>query len=96
MAIHAFAVVAPGLSPSSSVNLRALGITELSPDHGGVAFEATDAALASALVALRVASRVLVRVKVSFARRALRNLSSAPTPFRGQRGWRRVPACAFA
>jgi len=56
-----FAVAAPGLEPLVAAELRALGI-DGSVEHGGVAWQGDDASLSRAVLHLRVAGRVLVRV----------------------------------
>jgi len=56
-----FAVAAPGLEPVVAAELRALGI-EGTVEHGGVGWQGDDASLARAVLHLRVAGRVLVRV----------------------------------
>ena len=56
-----WAVSAPGLEPVTVAELRALGVTALAPETGGVAFSATDDLLAAANVQLRTASRIIVR-----------------------------------
>ncbi len=62
-----FAVAAPGLEPLVADELRALGIAA-KVEEGGVAWSGDDASLCRAVLHLRVASRVLVRVATFRAR----------------------------
>ena len=57
-----FAVTTPGLEGICAAELRALGISSASPEPGGVAFGGALRELYLANLALRTASRVLVRV----------------------------------
>ena len=56
-----WAVSAPGLEPVTVAELRALGVTALAPETGGVAFSATDDLLAAALDEQVAAERNLPR-----------------------------------
>lgn len=67
-----FAVAAPGLEPAVADELRALGIAA-KVEEGGVAWSGDDASLCRAVLHLRVASRVLVRV-ASFRARGFAEL----------------------
>lgn len=57
-----FAVVTPGLEGVAERELRALRLTDVAPEPGGVAFRADDAALIAANLRVRSVSNVLVRM----------------------------------
>lgn len=57
-----WAVTAPGAEPLTAAELRALGIEPGEQEPGGVAFDATAGQLADALLGLRTAVRVTVRL----------------------------------
>jgi putative N6-adenine-specific DNA methylase len=71
VAFTAFAIVAPGLESLAVDELRALGVADAAPEHGGVNFSASERRLARALVSVRTVTRIVVRVAefraVSFA-----------------------------
>lgn len=60
--LTAFAVTAPGLEPVLAAELEALGLRPHDQEPGGLEFEATPSGIMRANLALRTASRVLVRV----------------------------------
>ena len=62
MAFSAFAVAAPGLEILAARELSVLGVSTSKPETGGVAFEATEHSLASALIGVRTITRILLRV----------------------------------
>lgn len=68
VALTCFATTTPGIEPLLSGELRALGIVPTAREPGGVEFAATRAQLAEALLWLRTANRVVVRVAAFHAR----------------------------
>src|SRR3972149_3927617 len=57
-----YAVTAPGVEPLVAAELRGLGLVPGATDPGGVEFPASAADLARALLWLRTANRVTVRI----------------------------------
>lgn len=91
--LDAFAVTAPGLAPLAAGELTALGITPTATEPAGVTFTADTAQLAAALLRLRTASRVLVRLG-TFRATAFHELERAAR----QVDWNRIlpPGAPFA
>ena len=68
VALTCFATATPGIESLLSDELRALGIVPAAREPGGVEFAATRAQLAEALLWLRTANRVVVRIAAFHAR----------------------------
>jgi putative N6-adenine-specific DNA methylase len=62
VAFSAFAVTAPGLESLAAGELSAHGLTPSDSERGGVAFDASEQGLATALINLRTVTRIIVRV----------------------------------